>query len=73
MKNPFFKKSAKANKNQKPDVDSNEIARQIAIETVKDTEKFFQKISSFFKNIWRFLTTPSLILGILKVNNLDQF
>ena len=73
MKNPFFKKSAKANKNQKPDVDSNEIARQIAIETVKDTEKFFQKISSFFKNIWRFLTTPSLILGILKVNNLDHF
>ena len=44
-------KKSKQNKTQKNNnnVDSNEIARQIAIETIKDTEKFFQRIANFFK------------------------
>ena len=56
-------KKSKQNKTQKNNnnVDSNEIARQIAIETIKDTEKFFQRIANFFKGIWKFLTTPGMI------------
>lgn len=72
MKKPFFNKSKKEKNQKLENIDSNEIARQIAIETVRDTEKVFQKISSFFKNIWRFLTTPSMILSIFKVKNLDH-
>lgn len=72
MKNPFFKRLDKGKKDEKEKLDSNEIARQIAIETVKDTERFFQKVSLMFKNIWRFLTNPSLILNIFKVNKLDR-
>ena len=49
-------KKSKQNKTQKNNnnVDSNEIARQIAIETIKDTEKFIQRIANFFKGIWKF-------------------
>lgn len=72
MKKPFFNKSKKEKNQKSQNIDSNEIARQIAIETMKDTEKFFHKISSFFKHIWNFLTTPSMILSIFKVKNLDH-
>ena len=67
-------KKSKQNKTQKNNnnVDSNEIARQIAIETIKDTEKFFQRIANFFKGIWKFLTTPGMILGIFKFQKLDH-
>ena len=41
--------------------DSGEVAKQIAVETIKDTEKLFQRTSNFFKNICKFLTTPSMI------------
>ena len=71
MKN-HLNKIRLANKNQITDVDSNEIARQIAIETIKDTEKFFQRIANFFKGIWKFLTTPGMILGIFKFQKLDH-
>ena len=36
-------KNYKAKKNNK-NIDSNEIAREIAVETIKDTEKIFQKV-----------------------------
>ena len=67
-------KKSKQNKTQKNNnnVDSNEIARQIAIETIKDTEKFFQRIANFFKGIWKFLTTPGMILVIFKFQKLDH-
>ena len=29
--------------------DSGEVAKQIAVETIKDTEKLFQRTSNFFK------------------------
>ena len=68
-------KKSKQNKTQKNNnnVDSNEIARQIAIETIKDTEKFFQRIANFFKGIWKFLTTPGMILGIFKFQKNGKF
>ena len=51
-------KKSKQNKTQKNNnnVDSNEIARQIAIETIKDTEKFFQRIANFFSFLFIFST-----------------
>lgn len=52
--------------------DSGEVAKQIAVETIKDTEKLFQRTSNFFKNIWKFLTTPSMILGFFKFEKLDH-
>lgn len=52
--------------------DSGEVAKQIAVETIKDTEKLFQRTSNFFKNIWKFLTTPSIILGFFKFEKLDH-
>ena len=39
MKKTFFNKSKKEKKTKPENIDSNEIARQIAIETVKDTER----------------------------------
>lgn len=52
--------------------DSGEVAKQIAVETIKDTEKLFQKTSKIIKNIWKFLTTPSMILGFFKFEKLDH-
>lgn len=72
MKNLFFNKSKKEKKTQPENIDSNEIARQIAIETVKDTERIFHKISSFFGSIWKFLTTPNMILSVIQIKNLDH-
>ncbi len=72
MKKLFFNKSKKEKKTQPENIDSNEIARQIAIETVKDTERIFHKISSFFGSIWKFLTTPNMILSVIQIKNLDH-
>ena len=68
-----MKKSKRFETNERNETkDSGEVAKQIAVETIKDTEKFFQKISSFLKNIWKFLTTPSMLLGVFKFQKLDH-
>ena len=68
-----MKKSKRFETNERNETkDSGEVAKQIAVETIKDTEKFFQKISSFLKNIWKFLTTPSMLLGVVKFQKLDH-
>ena len=68
-----MKKSKRFETNERNETkDSVEVAKQIAVETIKDTEKFFQKISSFLKNIWKFLTTPSMLLGVFKFQKLDH-
>ncbi len=64
-------KNYKAKKNNK-NIDSNEIAREIAVETIKDTEKIFQKVGNFVRSIWNFLTTPGMILGVFKFQRLDH-
>lgn len=64
-------KNYKAKKNNE-NIDSNEIVREIALETIKDTEKVIQKVSNFFKSIWKFLTTPGMILGVFKFQKLDH-
>ena len=57
-------KKSKQNKTQKNNnnVDSNEIARQIAIETIKDTEKFFQRIANFFSFLFIFSNIINFLL-----------
>ncbi|MGL4336422.1 MAG: CdaR family protein [Turicibacter sp.] len=75
MKKIFFKKSNDVNskKNEKlKQIDSNEIAKQIAIETAKDTEKLFKKVSLFFKKIWGLISNPSLLSKFLKFDSLDH-
>ena len=68
-----MKKSKRFETNERNETkDSGEVAKQIAVETIKDTEKIFQKISSFLKNIWKFLTTPSMLLGVFKFQKLDH-
>ena len=51
--------------------ESKSFLKGLTIETIKDIEKIFQGIGSIFKNIWNFLTNPSRILKLFRLENLD--
>ena len=61
-------RKSKENETLKNDknLDSNELARENVIKTIKGTEKVFDGIGNIFKSIWKFLTAPGMILGFFK-------
>jgi len=58
-------------KNDK-NLDSNELARENVIKTIKGTEKVFHGIGNVFKAIWKFLTVPGMFLGFFRFQRLDH-
>ena len=67
-------RKSKENETLKNDknLDSNELARENVIKTIKGAEKVFDGIGNIFKSIWKFLTAPGMILGFFKFQRLDH-
>ncbi len=76
MNKKFFNKSKKTkesdNHPQSKSTDSNEIAKQIAIETARDTEKLVIKIGQFLNKTWSIFVDPSKLSKALKIDRLDR-
>ena len=60
------------NKPQPKVSQDNEIVKQIAVETARDTEKLFKNMGRNIKNIWSIFIDPTRLAEALKINKLDS-